>query len=421
MLNRFIAFDVEMPSQRKSRISAIGITVVEDGVVTDSAYYLVNPEVKFDPYVIELIGITPEMVSDKPTFPEIWEKIKDVMSSGVLVAHGAPGDMKVLCGCLKSYGIKWKETADYICTCRVGLEKYPEYEHHSLDYMCEKIGFPLMHHYALSDSEGCAQLMLDYINGGVDVDSYIQQFDVAKCHNVNQKPRRSKKSSLKSKVRAQLYKMRNKGFHDTFVLSHKHIDPDTVIGVKAGAVRQFAETLTQSNRASDYINLLPHDFYEENLVHAMLVSRTKKLSLAVSRINEFLPYINDPALCKALVPVAFRRKPPQLAEQLLLWLKSQNPYTVFFALEVIDRFFTGKDCIEFWKDGITFDGINESFVKNKRIDILTKCLLFSTERISGIFEKGLLDKTTHNKALDTALDYKYLSDEKRELFSSLKR
>ena len=67
MINSFVAFDIEMPSQHKPRISAIGITLVKDGIITEKAYYLVNPEIKFDPYVIELVGITPEMVANEPT------------------------------------------------------------------------------------------------------------------------------------------------------------------------------------------------------------------------------------------------------------------------------------------------------------------------------------------------------------------
>lgn len=421
MLNRFIAFDVEMPSQRKSRISAIGITVVEDGVVKNSLYHLVNPEVKFDPYVVELIGITPEMVANKPTFPEIWEEIKDVMSSGVLVAHGAPGDMKVLCGCLKSYGIQWKEKANYICTCRVGLEKYPEYEHHSLDYMCQKIGYPLMHHHALSDSEGCAQLMLDYINQGVDIDSYIQEFDVVKCHNVGQKSKRSNRCSLKSKVRYQLFKMQNKNLRSSFTISHEHIDPETVIGVKSGSVMQYAEKLIQSNRAVDYINILPHDFYEENLLHAILVSKTKKLSNAIARIDEFLPYVNDTTMCRLLVPTVFRRKQPQLAQKVLMWLEEENPYTVFFALEVISRFFIGKNYIPLWRDRVASKSFNESYLKNKRIDILLSCLIFSTDAVIDVFKNNLLDEATHNRIISLALEHKAVSEESKSVLRELMR
>ena len=221
MTDSFVAFDIEMPSQRKPRISAIGITAVEKGKITEKAYYLVNPETKFDPYVIDLIGITPEMVENEPTFPEIWEKIRDIMSSGILVAHGAPGDMKTLCGCLKSYGIEWKDKAQYICTCRVGLEKHPEYEHFSLDYMCQQIGFPLVHHYALSDSEGCARLMLDYMEKGVDLDSYIQEFDVIKCRNANQKRKPQKKRSLGEKVNRTLFKMQSEKLRDSSSYSRR--------------------------------------------------------------------------------------------------------------------------------------------------------------------------------------------------------
>lgn len=57
---RYIVFDVETPNARNDRISAIGITVVEDRAITDSYYTLVNPETAFDPFNIRLTGITPE-------------------------------------------------------------------------------------------------------------------------------------------------------------------------------------------------------------------------------------------------------------------------------------------------------------------------------------------------------------------------
>ncbi len=421
MINRFIAFDIEMPSQRKSRISAIGITVVEDGEIKQKAHYLINPEVKFDPYVIELIGITPEMVANEPTFPVVWEEIKDIMSSGVLVAHGAPGDMKVLCGCLKSYGIEWKEKAEYICTCRVGLDKYPEYEHHSLDYMCEKIGFPLMHHYALSDSEGCARLMLDYIKNGTDIDSYIQEFDVIKCHNVGQKRKTQKKRCFKDKVTYQLQKMENKSLRETLIASHEHIDAETIIGVKEGSLRQYAEKLLQSNRASDYIRLLPHSFYEENNLHAMLVAKTKKLSVAIKRINDFLPYVNDTATCRLLVPSIFKKRQSQLTEQLTEWLTDNKPYTVFFALEVIERYFVKEEYMPLWREEIFSANYSEAFLKRKKASVLAKALIVCTESVADLFKNKALEETTHNKALELALKDDKLTEEKRALLQNMIR
>ena len=43
-MSRFVAFDVETPNRFNDRMSAIGITVIEDGIITDEFYSLVNPE-----------------------------------------------------------------------------------------------------------------------------------------------------------------------------------------------------------------------------------------------------------------------------------------------------------------------------------------------------------------------------------------
>src|SRR5699024_2688789 len=72
---RYIAFDVETPNRNSDRMSAIGLTVVEDGAVLQSYYTLVNPEVPFDPFHIRLTGITPAMAAEAPTFSELWPSL----------------------------------------------------------------------------------------------------------------------------------------------------------------------------------------------------------------------------------------------------------------------------------------------------------------------------------------------------------
>lgn len=69
---RFVAFDVETPNRRNNRMSAIGVTVIEDGEITDSFYSLVNPETAFDAFNVRLTGISEETVWDAPTFPDVW-------------------------------------------------------------------------------------------------------------------------------------------------------------------------------------------------------------------------------------------------------------------------------------------------------------------------------------------------------------
>lgn len=174
-MSRYIAFDVETPNRFNNRMSAIGITIIEDGMISRKLYSLINPETSFDYFNIQLTGISEEMVQDKPSFPQIWNKIEPIMSSGILVAHNAPFDMCVLKCCLQDYGIAWKKSAPYLCTVQIGRRVLPKISH-KLNSMCDYYGIELDHHHAGSDSLACAKILLKYIESGADVTRFIKTY-----------------------------------------------------------------------------------------------------------------------------------------------------------------------------------------------------------------------------------------------------
>lgn len=172
---RFIVFDVETPNRFNNRMSAIGITVVEDGEISDSFYSLVNPETHFDGFNIYLTGINEDAVRNAPTFPELWGKIEPIMASGILVAHNAVFDMGVLKKCLCDYNISWKESAPYLCTVQMGRRILPKMSH-KLNDLCDYYGIALQHHKADSDSGACAEILLKYIENGADISQFIKTY-----------------------------------------------------------------------------------------------------------------------------------------------------------------------------------------------------------------------------------------------------
>lgn len=178
MNERYIAFDVETPSYLNDRMSAIGITVIDSGVIVDDFYSLVNPEERFDYFNVQLTGITPEMVADQPTFSELWTEIEPLMSTGILIAHNAPFDMRVLAQCLDAYGIDWQPFAKYACTCTMGRACYPELSNHKLNTLCAYLDLNLDHHNAGSDSRACGELLLDYMRHGLNIGRYVRRYDL---------------------------------------------------------------------------------------------------------------------------------------------------------------------------------------------------------------------------------------------------
>ena len=175
----FVAFDVETPNYKNDSICAIGLTSVKDGRITETQYYLVDPEDYFSGFHIGIHGITPEMVEGALTFPELWDAVlKPAFEGKILVAHNAPFDMGVLSKCLKRYGIE-RENDLYACTVRMGRKCLPEAPNHRLNTLCDLLGFDLLHHNAESDSIACAKLLLYYMENGFPVKDYVRRYRYA--------------------------------------------------------------------------------------------------------------------------------------------------------------------------------------------------------------------------------------------------
>ena len=175
---RYVAFDVETPNSRNDRMSAVGLAVIEDGVITEEFSSVVDPETYFDRFNIRLTGITPAMAAESPTFGELWPTLEAYLDGAVLLAHNAPFDMRVLACCLRAYGVDWRDTVSYACTVRMGRRCYPGLRDHRLDTLCACRGIELQHHRAGSDSRACAALFLDYLDRGLDPEAFIRTYDL---------------------------------------------------------------------------------------------------------------------------------------------------------------------------------------------------------------------------------------------------
>ena len=177
-MERFAVFDVETPNASNDRMSAIGITIVEDRRVVDSFASLVNPETYFHPFNIALTGITPEAAEKAPTFSQLWPSIGPLINDGLLIAHNAPFDMSVLAKCLRAYCIDERRYLRYACTVRMGRRMQPNLPDHRLDTLCTYWDIPLDHHRADSDSRACAELLIRYLDRGLDPMPFVRTYDL---------------------------------------------------------------------------------------------------------------------------------------------------------------------------------------------------------------------------------------------------
>lgn len=175
---RFAVFDVETPNSANNRMSAIGVTIVSQGQIVQHLETLIDPETHFDPFNVQLTGITPQAVQGKPTFPVLWDLLEPMLNNSILVAHNAPFDLSVLARCLKHYGIRWQDNPRYLCTCQVGRKHLRHLPDRKLNTICSHLQIPLDHHRAGSDSEACAKILIHYLQQGIDLTPFLRTYDM---------------------------------------------------------------------------------------------------------------------------------------------------------------------------------------------------------------------------------------------------
>ena len=162
---KFVAIDFETANHSRVSICAAGLAVFEDGVLTESLYWLVKPPKGYGWFrddFIEVHGLTHLDVLNAPEFPAIApEFLARVNRVEFVVAHNAEFDIGHLRETMDHFGLA-RPAFDYLCTCKLARRVWPELPNHRLDTVAAHIGIEFRHHHAQADAEaaGCVLLAM---------------------------------------------------------------------------------------------------------------------------------------------------------------------------------------------------------------------------------------------------------------------
>lgn len=158
MMN-IVSIDFETANEKRFSPCAIGIVVARDGKIVDEFYSLIDPQMEFSPFNIDIHGITPKDVKDAPTFPELWPTLQRYLANNLVVAHNASFDMSVIRHTLDYYNLPYPEM-DYICTRNIAKRVWPNLMNHKLDTIARYYKIMFEHHHALEDARVCWKVLL---------------------------------------------------------------------------------------------------------------------------------------------------------------------------------------------------------------------------------------------------------------------
>lgn len=223
-----------------------------------------------------------------------------------------------------------------------------------------------------------------------------------------------------NEIRNELFRNQDEKYRDFQAKLLPTLDPQTVIGVRTPILRGFAKTLYQENDFSDFLNDLPHEYFDENQLHAFLISEIKDFDSCMDELNKFLPFIDNWATCDQLSPKVFKKHKQELLGHIKIWLISEKTYTLRFAVGMLMQYFLDEDFDLEYPKMILKIHSDEYYVKMMIAWYFATALAKQYESILPFLENKSLEKWTHNKAIQKALESYRISDEQKIYLRTLK-
>ncbi len=217
-----------------------------------------------------------------------------------------------------------------------------------------------------------------------------------------------------------LFEMQDEEYKEFHAKLIPTVKKEKIIGVRTPMLRKYAKELNKTAQAKEFMNQLPHNYYEENNLQAFLIEGIKDYKACIQAVNEFLPYVDNWATCDMMSPPVFKKYRDELFEQIKIWINTDDVYTIRFAI---------KTLMSLYLDEYFADAHLELVANVKHKDYYVKMVVawYFATALAKQYEKTLpyikankLEVWTHNKAIQKAKESYRISNEHKEELNKYK-
>ena len=140
---------------------------------------------------------------------------------------------------------------------------------------------------------------------------------------------------IKEEIREELLRRRDEGYRDFQSALIPTVSKDAFIGVRTPDLRSMAKELSKREDVFDFLGALPHEYFDENQLHAFIISDLKDFSSCVKEVERFLPFVDNWATCDQMGPKVFAKHKIELLPYVKKWLASADVYAVRFGVKML--------------------------------------------------------------------------------------
>lgn len=210
-----------------------------------------------------------------------------------------------------------------------------------------------------------------------------------------------------SELPLMLHALRDEKYREFQVRLIPNIDPDTVIGVRTPQLRTLARELTDTEA---FLEALPHRTFEENQIHSFLIAAERDFDTALGKTEQFLPYIDNWAVCDQLCPRVFGRHRDALLPHIMRWLGASHPYTIRFGMKMLMTHYLDDGFVPEYLQWVAAVRHDDYYVNMMAAWYFATALAKQYDAALPFFTQHRLEPWVHNKAIAKACESFRVSD-----------
>lgn len=227
-------------------------------------------------------------------------------------------------------------------------------------------------------------------------------------------------NSTVKNIQEQLFALQDLKYRDFQRKLMPTVDPETVIGVRTPELRKLARSYGRQPESREFLKCLPHLYYEENNLHAFLLETIRDYGRAMEEVERFLPYVDNWATCDQMSPKVFGKHLTELLEKIRLWIASPETYTVRFAIGMLMRFYLDEAFRPEYPELVSGVRSEEYYVNMMIAWYFATALAKQYDAVLPYLEQKKLEKWTHNKTIQKAVESYRITPEQKAYLKTLK-
>ena len=221
-------------------------------------------------------------------------------------------------------------------------------------------------------------------------------------------------------VQKRLFEMRDTGYRDFHARLIPTVKKEKIIGIRTPMIRKFAKEFGKTEESEMFLKALPHQYYEENNLHGLLIEQIRDYDKCLGELECFLPHIDNWATCDLLALHMMKKHRDIFIREIYRWMESDKPYIIRFGISMLMRHYLDEGFKPEYPEKVAAIRSEEYYVNMMRAWYFATALAKQYEKILPFLEEQRMDIWTHNKTIQKSIESYRITQEQKDHLRTLR-